>query len=59
MECYKLALTISGMGILDMMMPKTYLWFYAKSPHYLVRFKGAIGPPGSGEFEYKFLEYSK
>lgn len=56
-ECYKLEMYITGMGLLDVFMPKTYFWYSVESPHYLVRYEGSQGPPGSPNRIMELVEY--
>jgi len=57
-DCYKLELVISGMGIFDVMIPKTYFWFSVDAPHYLVCSKGKAGLSGSSKYDLRLLKYS-
>ena len=44
-ECYKLELGMDGFW--GRFFPKTNMWYSAEPPHYLVRYKGQSGRPGS------------
>ena len=44
-ECYKLELGMDGFW--GRFFPKTNMWYSVESPHYLVRYKGQSGRPGS------------
>jgi hypothetical protein len=44
-ECWKVQLGLDG--LFGAFIPKTYFWFLARAPHYLVKFEGLSGAPGS------------
>jgi hypothetical protein len=44
-ECYKLELGMDGFW--GRFFPKTNMWYSVEPPHYLVRYKGQSGRPGS------------
>lgn len=44
-ECYKLELAMDGFW--GRFFPKTNMWYSVEPPHYLVRYKGQSGRPGS------------
>jgi len=44
-ECWKVQLGLDG--FVGAFIPKTYFWFLAEAPHYLVKFEGLSGAPGS------------
>lgn len=55
-ECYKIEFTLEGFwsGVI----PKTYFWYTVKPPHYLVKYEGSDGPPGSPLRTVELQEYS-
>jgi hypothetical protein len=49
-ECHKLTMDISAKGVMGMMsklFPKTSFWYSTSPSHYMVRYEGNNGPPGS------------
>lgn len=49
-DCHKLTMNISGKGVMGMMsklFPKTSFWYSTDPSHYMVRYEGNNGPPGS------------
>jgi hypothetical protein len=44
-KCYELELALDG--FFGGFMPKTYLWYSKDAPHYLVKYQGSRGGPGS------------
>ena len=60
-DCYKLELRFKGSGILRIfsgLMPKTYFWYSAEKPHYLVAYEGTSGAPGSPKRRVEIFDYS-
>lgn len=54
--CYKLK---AGMqGLLGKLVPKSYYWYSKAAPHYLVKYEGASGPPGSPQKAILLKSYS-
>jgi len=60
-ECYKMEL-ILDLGIANLVtkyiLPKTYMWFTKKSPHYWVKFEGLESGIGSPHVVMELLKYS-
>ena len=60
-ETHKLELRMSAGGILRIMnrlVPKTYFWYSAEAPHYLVAYEGSSGFPGSPKRRIELITYS-
>jgi hypothetical protein len=47
-KCFKLEISIDGMGLLGAFFPKPLLWYSVEAPHYLVRSEGSSMAPGGG-----------
>jgi hypothetical protein len=54
-ECYKLELSMDGFW--GTFFPKTNMWYSVVPPHYLVRYEGPSGPPGSPKREVELTSY--
>ncbi len=55
-ECRKLQLSLSG--IIGTFIGKSYLWYSAEYPHFLVRSEGLAGGPGTPKSVLSLLNYS-
>ena len=55
-ECYKLELGMDGFW--GRFFPKTNMWYSVEPPHYLVRYKGQSGRPGSPKRVVELEAYS-
>ncbi len=55
MECYKLEFGIDG--FLATILPELELWYTVKPPHYMVKYKGLEGPPGTPERLIELIDY--
>jgi hypothetical protein len=55
-DCFKLKLSVSG--IFGKLFSKTYLWYSVDAPHYLVRYDGPMGGPGSPRRVLELIDYS-
>lgn len=55
-ECYKLELGMDGFW--GRFFPKTNMWYSVASPHYLVRYKGQSGRPGSPKSVVEMESYT-
>jgi len=55
-ECYKLEISMDGFW--GKFVPKTKIWYSAKPPHYLVRYEGPGGPPGSPKRTMELVTYT-
>ncbi|MBN2051379.1 MAG: hypothetical protein JW760_13080 [Spirochaetales bacterium] len=61
LECYRLELSFKMSGVFAVfskMVPKTRLWYSAAPPHYLVKYQGQNGPPGTPMTTMEIREYS-
>lgn len=59
--CYRLELSFEMSGVFSVfmrMVPKTKLWYSVENPHYLVRYEGQSGPPGSPVTTMELIDYS-
>jgi len=59
--CHKIELQVSGSGIMRVLkpfIPRTYFWYSADPPHYLVAYEGSSSFPGSPKRHVEILEYS-
>jgi len=54
-ECYKFEFGMEGFW--QRFFPKTVMWYSVASPHYLVRYQGPSGPPGSPEHIIELASY--
>lgn len=54
-ECYKFEFGIESFW--QKFFPKTTMWYSVASPHYLVRYEGPGGPPGSPERIIELVSY--
>lgn len=54
-ECHKLEFGLGG--FLGSLLPELELWYTAAPPHYLVRYSGPEGPPGTPKREMHLLQY--
>ena len=54
-ECWRVQLGLEG--AFGGLMPKTRLWFLVAAPHYLVKYEGPSGPPGSPKRVLTLREY--
>ena len=60
-ECHKLQLRFSGSGMMRVIkpfIPKTYFWYSAEPPHYLVAYRGGSGFGGSDTRQLEIIDYS-
>ena len=55
-ECYKLELGMDGFW--GRFFPKTNMWYSVEPPHYLVRYKGQSGRPGSPKRVVELKSYT-
>ena len=55
-ECYKIEFGLDGFW--GTFLPKMNAWYSVDSPHYLVRYQGLVGPPGSPKRDVELLTYS-
>jgi len=55
-ECYKLETSMGGFG--GTFFPKTKMWYSVDPPHYLVRYEGPSGPPGSPKRVIELATYT-
>lgn len=55
-ECYKLEFGLDGFW--GTFFPKMNVWYSVDPPHYLVRYKGLVGPPGSPKRDMQLLNYT-
>jgi len=53
--CHKLEFGLDG--FLGSLLPELELWYAADPPHYLVRYSGPEGPPGTPKREMRLLQY--
>jgi hypothetical protein len=54
--CYKLEFGVDG--LLGTILPELELWYTVKAPHYMVRYRGPEGPPGTPERFIELTGYS-
>lgn len=54
-ECHKLEFGLDGMW--GAMLPELELWYAVAPPHYLVRYVGPEGPPGTPSRHIELVEY--
>ena len=60
-ECYRLELSFKMSGVFSVftrLVPRTKLWYSVESPHYLVRYEGQNGPPGTPLTVMELIDYS-
>jgi hypothetical protein len=55
-ECHRLEFGLHS--FLGKFLPKLKLWYSAGAPHYLVRYEGPEGPPGTPDCLMELLEYA-
>jgi len=55
-ESYKLEFGLDGFW--GTFFPKMNVWYSVAPPHYLVRYKGLVGPPGSPKRDMQLLNYT-
>lgn len=55
-ECHKLEFGLDGFW--GTFFPKMNVWYSVNPPHYLVRYKGLVGPPGSPKRDMQLLNYT-
>ena len=55
-ECHKLEFGLDGFW--GTFFPKMNVWYSVDPPHYLVRYKGLVGPPGSPKRDMQLLNYT-
>ena len=55
-ECHRLEFGLDGFW--GTFLPKMNVWYSADPPHYLVRYKGLVGPPGSPKRDMQLLHYT-
>jgi hypothetical protein len=53
--CYELELKVTGFW--GTFMPKTHFWYSVEAPHYLVKYKGQEGAPGSPKITLELTRY--
>lgn len=56
-ECYKLEFGLAG--FLWAVLPELELWYTVEPPHYMVRYRGPEGPPGTPKRFIELIEYQK
>lgn len=54
-ECYKIEFGLEGFW--GAFLPKMHVWYSADPPHYLVRYQGLSGPPGSPKRDMEVQSY--
>lgn len=54
-ECYKLEFGLDG--FLSAVLPELELWYTVTPPHYLIRYKGPEGPPGTPVRLIELIDY--
>ena len=54
-DCYKLEFGMDGFW--GRLIPKMKTWYSVEPPHYLVRYQGLVGPPGSPKREVELMSY--
>lgn len=54
-ECYKIEFGLEGFW--GTFLPKMNVWYSAEPPHYLVRYQGLSGPPGSPKRDMEVRSY--
>ena len=54
-ECHKLEFGLEGFW--GTFFPKMNVWYSVDPPHYLVRYNGLVGPPGSPKRDMQLLKY--
>ena len=55
-ECHKIEFGLDGFW--GTFLPKMNAWYSVDPPHYLVRYQGLVGPPGSPKRNAELLTYS-
>ena len=55
-KCYKIEFGLDGFW--GTFLPKMNAWYSVDPPHYLVRYQGLVGPPGSPKRDVELLTYS-
>jgi len=55
-ECHKIEFGMDGFW--GTFLPKIKVWYSVDSPHYLVRYEGLVGPPGSPKRTMELLTYT-
>lgn len=55
-ECYKIEFGLDGFW--GTFLPDMNAWYSVEPPHYLVRYQGLVGPPGSPKRDLELLTYS-
>lgn len=55
-ECYKIEFGLEGFW--GTFLPKMNVWYSAEPPHYLVRYQGLSGPPGSPKRDMQLQSYA-
>ena len=55
-ECHRLEFGLDGFW--GTFLPKMNVWYSVDPPHYLVRYKGLVGPPGSPKRDSQLLNYT-
>ena len=55
-ECHKIEFGLDGFW--GTFLPKMNAWYSVDPPHYLVRYQGLVGPPGSPKRDVELLTYS-
>jgi len=55
-ECHKLEFGLDGLW--GTFLPELELWYSVTPPHYMVRYKGPEGPPGTPERFIELMEYT-
>jgi hypothetical protein len=54
-ECYKIEFGLDGFW--GTFFPKMNVWYSADPPHYMVRYQGLVGPPGSPRRDMEIISY--
>ncbi len=55
-ECYKIEFGLDGFW--GTFLPKMNVWYSSEPPHYLVRYQGLSGPPGSPKRDMQMQSYA-
>ena len=60
-ECYRLEMSFEMSGVFSVftrLVPRTKLWYSVAPPHYMVRYQGQNGPPGTPMTVMEIMNYS-
>ena len=55
-ECYKIEFGLDGFW--GTFFPKMNVWYSVDPPHYMVRYQGLVGPPGSPKRDMEVISYT-